>query len=132
MKLYSGTETSAPIRIGQRYFFTRAGDQNHAIVYYRDGGPENEPQIAINPNEFSADGATALDWWYPSPNGRLIAYGRSDSGSELSTLYLRLLETNTDSADHPAHTGQFHRVGRRQSGVLLHSLSGGRQCAGRR
>ncbi len=99
MKLYSGTETSAPIRIGQRYFFTRrAGDQNHAIVYYRDGGPENEPQIAINPNEFSEDGATALDWWYPSPNGRLIAYGRSDSGSELSTLYLRLLETNTDSA----------------------------------
>ncbi|MCA9243932.1 MAG: S9 family peptidase [Phycisphaerales bacterium] len=97
--LYGGTDTSAPTRIGQRYFFTRrTGDQNHAIVYYRDGGPENEAKVAINPNTFSDDGATALDWWYPSPNGRLIAYGRSDSGSELSTLYLRLLETDCDSS----------------------------------
>lgn len=32
------------------------------------------------------DGAVALDWWYPSRDGSLLAYGISDGGTENSTL----------------------------------------------
>ena len=34
----------------------------------------------------SADGTTALDWWFPSADGRLLAYGTSEDGTEKSTL----------------------------------------------
>ncbi len=41
----------------------------------------------------SADGTVALDWWFPSDDGKYVAYGTSASGSENSTLYL--IETAT-------------------------------------
>ena len=35
----------------------------------------------------------ALDWWYPSEDGKYVAYGVSSSGSEKSTLHV--IETAT-------------------------------------
>ena len=35
----------------------------------------------------------ALDWWYPSHDGKYVAYGISESGSEMSTLHV--IETAT-------------------------------------
>ncbi len=40
----------------------------------------------IDVNELAPDGTIALDWWYPSEDGRYVAYGTSPNGSELSTL----------------------------------------------
>ena len=45
------------------------------------------------PNQMSADGTVALDWWFPSDDGKYVAYGTSASGSENSTLHL--IETAT-------------------------------------
>lgn len=96
-KLYAAATVSSPWIFGQRYFFTkRAGGQNHAIVYVRDGSVEAEPRVVLNPNEFSKDGTTALDWWFPSPGGALVAYGKSSSGDEKSTLFVRDLTTGED------------------------------------
>ena len=39
------------------------------------------------------DAAAALDWHYPSPDGRLLAYGLSEGGSEKSTLRVRDVES---------------------------------------
>ena len=44
-------------------------------------------------NQMSADGTVALDWWFPSDDGKYVAYGTSASGSENSTLHL--IETAT-------------------------------------
>ena len=41
----------------------------------------------------SADGTVALDWWFPSDDGKYVAYGTSASGSENSTLHV--IETAT-------------------------------------
>jgi prolyl oligopeptidase len=35
----------------------------------------------------------ALDWWYPSDDGRLLAYGYSEHGDEKSTLYVCEVDT---------------------------------------
>ena len=36
-----------------------------------------EEHILVDPNEESETGTVALDWWYPSPDGSMIAYGLS-------------------------------------------------------
>ena len=96
-ELYSAPTFSSPRIYGTRYFNTRReGQQNHAVVYVREGGIGAEPRVVLNPNEFSKDGTVALDWWYPSPDGALIAYGKSAGGDEKSTLYLRDVATGED------------------------------------
>src|ERR1041385_5242880 len=71
---------------GSRYFYERRdGRQNQPVVYVREGanGAEN---ALIDVNSLAPDGTIALDWWYPSEDGRYVAYGTSANGSELSTL----------------------------------------------
>jgi len=81
---------------GDRYFYERRdGRQNQAVVYVRDGRqgpalpkpalPKNDRAL-INVNDLAPDGTIALDWWYPSEDGRYVAFGTSPNGSELSTL----------------------------------------------
>lgn len=83
-----------------RYFFIkRAGLENHPKVYVCEGGYRAEPRVVIDPNTFSTDGTAALDWWFPSPDGSLIAYGKSSSGSEKSTLHIRDVAAGKDLAD---------------------------------
>lgn len=80
------------------FFYQRDPGQDHAVLYLRDGDLDAEAREVINPNTFSEDGTTALDWYHASPDGRLIAYGRSEGGSEQSTLWLRDVATGTDLA----------------------------------
>ena len=86
--------TPAPRR--GRYFFTRReGKQNQPILYVREGlrGPE---RVLVDPNRLAADGTIALDWWYPSRDGKLLAYGLSKDGNEESTLHV--LDVTTGQA----------------------------------
>lgn len=83
-----------------RYFQTkRAGLENHRRVFVREGSFTAEPRVVLDPNTFSKDATVALDWWFPSPDGSLIAYGKSASGSERSTLFVRDVATGKDLTD---------------------------------
>lgn len=98
-KLYSVPVSSPPDRYGESYFYSRReGDQNHAIVYLKREKLDAEAKAIINPNEWSKDGTVALDWMHVSPDGAMIAYGRSAGGNEKSTLYLRDVNAAADSA----------------------------------
>jgi prolyl oligopeptidase len=104
-ELYAGGSVSSPRVFGTDYFFEkRTGDQNHAVIYVKRGGIDEKPQVALDPNKFSEDGTVALDWWFPSPDGKLIAYGKSASGDERSTLYLRNAKTGANSQLAIPHT----------------------------
>jgi len=70
------------------YFFRRRDTtQNHSVLFIKRGF-DAEPEVLIDPNTFSEDGTVAMDWYYPSDDGSVIAFGKSSSGSENSTLYL--------------------------------------------
>ena len=76
-----------------RYFYTRReGEQNQPILYVRDG-LRGKDRVLVDPNPLSKDGTATIDWWYPSEDGSLLAYGISTSGDEKSTL--RVLEVAT-------------------------------------
>jgi prolyl oligopeptidase len=76
----------APRLGGNRYFHERRdGRQNQAVIYVRDGR-DGKDRALIDVNLLSAEGTIALDWWYPSEDGKYVAFGTSANGSELSTL----------------------------------------------
>jgi prolyl oligopeptidase len=53
----------------------------------------------LDPNTLAADGTVALDWWYPSRDGKLVAYGLSKDGNEQSTLHVREVAGGKDRPD---------------------------------
>jgi prolyl oligopeptidase len=76
-----------------RYFYRRQGPgQDQPVLYVREG-LDGDDRALIDPNRMSADGTTSLDWWKPSWEGDLLAYGLSDGGDENSTL--RVLDVTT-------------------------------------
>jgi prolyl oligopeptidase len=82
-----GTLT-APAIAGPYYFYTRReGTQNQPVLLVRDGVHAKD-RVLLDVNQLAADGTVALDWWFPSEDGKYIAYGTSASGSEESTLHL--------------------------------------------
>lgn len=73
---------------GKRVFYTRReGTENQPVLYVRDSVNGADREL-VNVNTLAADGTIALDWWQPTHDGKLLAYGTSPSGSELSTLHL--------------------------------------------
>ncbi len=78
---------------GPYFFYTRReGTQNQPVLLVREG-LHGKDRTLVDANQMSADGTIALDWWFPSDDGKYVAYGTSASGSENSTLYV--IETAT-------------------------------------
>jgi len=97
--LFSIGDIGSPrVRKG-RYFYTRReGKQDQPVLYVREGLHGND-KILINPNTMDEEGLVALDWWYPSEDGKLLAYGLSREGTEQSTLYVLDVKTGAQLPD---------------------------------
>ncbi|HEX6106331.1 MAG TPA: prolyl oligopeptidase family serine peptidase [Gemmatimonadales bacterium] len=87
----------APVR-GRYFYQRRDGRQNQPVLYLRHGA-DGEDRVVIDPNRLDAAGTTALDWYYPSEDGRLLAYGLSEGGSEQSVLHLLDVDRGTQLPD---------------------------------
>jgi prolyl oligopeptidase len=75
-----------PQPVAGRYFYLRRdGSQIQPVLYVR-AGVQGEDRPVLDPNALDAAGTTALDWYYPSDDGRLLAHGLSTDGSEQSVL----------------------------------------------
>jgi prolyl oligopeptidase len=73
-----------------------------SVFAYYSQPPKQQPMIAIltnaanpalarvivDPNLINAQGTTAIDWFEPSPDGKLLAVSMSENGSEDGTLHL--------------------------------------------
>ncbi len=93
-----------PVPRKGKYFYTkREGKQNQPVLYVRDG-LDGRDRVLIDVAALAADGTTALDWWFPSRDGGLVAYGLSRHGSEQSTLQVRDVATGKDLPDTIART----------------------------
>ena len=75
-----------PTRAGRTYFYMKnSGLQNQAQLFARTG-LDGAPRLLLDPNVWAADGATALDAWKPSRDGRNVLYSVQDGGSDWRTL----------------------------------------------
>jgi prolyl oligopeptidase len=87
---------------GHYFYLRREGKQNQPVLYWRPG-VSGEDRIAVDPNTLNPSGTTALDWYYPSQDGRLLAYGLSEDGSEQSVLHLLEVESGRALSDRIPH-----------------------------
>ena len=121
-------------RAARRYFYTRRdGKQNQPVLYVRDGVDGDRPRAGRRQRAERADGTRALDWWFPSDDGALVAYGVSADGSEESTLRVRDVATGQDLPDEiTARARLLAGLDARRQGLLLHALPGAGRGARRR
>lgn len=92
-QLFDYERFGVPTEKGGHYFYTRNdGLQNQAVLYVRDD-VDGEGRVLIDPNQWSADGATALAEWVPSDDGAHLLYGIQDGGTDWRTV--RVLDVVT-------------------------------------
>ena len=91
--LWNHERYGVPRKRGGHYFYTfNSGLQNQPVLLVRDGIDGKERQL-LDPNNWAKDGATALDEWRPSNDGKLLLYSVQDGGSDWRTL--RVLDVVT-------------------------------------
>jgi prolyl oligopeptidase len=64
----------------------RAPEQQHPVIVVGSLSDPSDFRTLIDPQEIDPSGATTLDAWEPSPDGRLLAYQLSFGGDEESKL----------------------------------------------
>lgn len=53
----------------------------------------------FDPNTYNTNGTTTIDWYVPSPDGRLVAVSLSDNGSEQGSLHFFEVESGKELPD---------------------------------
>ena len=90
--LSTGSLTRPEVAAGRYFYAKKEGNQNQPIVYMREG-LDGADKVLIDPNQGSSDDTVTIDWFVPSKDGKLLAYGSSVGGTETSTLYLLDVDT---------------------------------------
>jgi prolyl oligopeptidase len=98
-KLWNYEKFGVPQKEGSRYFFTRnIGLQNQSVLYTTESLAA-EPRELLDPNSLSKDGTVALAGTSISDDGKLIAYGLAEAGSDWNEWRVRDVATGRDLAD---------------------------------
>ena len=98
-ELWNYERVGMPFRRGGRWFFTHnSGLQNQSVLMTADA-LDGEPRLLLDPNAMSKDGTTSLKDYEPSEDGKLIAYGVSEAGSDWTTIRVREIASGQDRED---------------------------------
>lgn len=90
--LWNYEKFSAPFREGEyTYFYKNDGLQNQYVVYRQK--EEEDPEIFLNPNQFSEDGTISLGSLSFSKSGSIVAYSISEGGSDWRKIVLMDVKT---------------------------------------
>ena len=98
-QLWNYERFGMPVKGGDRYFYTRNdGLQNQSVLYVADS-LAGAPRVLLDPATLLADGTAALAAWIPSEDGKLLAYGIQEAGSDWEQWKVRDVTTGGDLAE---------------------------------
>ncbi|MEQ1788499.1 MAG: S9 family peptidase, partial [Acidimicrobiales bacterium] len=102
----AGTATAPCVRGDRLFTVDRWGDRDRAALVVRSiSAPAPGPgRILIDPADASGEVTSAIDWYQPSPDGALVAFGTSVGGDERSTLRILDVASGTLLPDALPHT----------------------------
>lgn len=73
--------------------------QQRLLVTLTSADDLKSEKVVLDPNEIEPKGQVAMDWFVPSPDGKLIAVCLSENGSEEGTLHFYRTETGEHLPD---------------------------------
>lgn len=98
-ELFYYDAVSAPAHCKGRYFYTRKhADKEKTIVYWKQG-EDGEERVLFDPNAWSDDGSVGLGGWWPTHDGRYVAYSVKLNNSDETTTKVRDVAAGTDLSD---------------------------------
>jgi prolyl oligopeptidase len=98
-ELFYYDSISAPTHRKGRYFYSRKhADKEKTIVYWKQGEKGDE-KVLFDPNGWSADGSKGLHGWFPSYDGKYVAYQISEHNSDETEMHVIEVATGKDTAD---------------------------------
>jgi len=80
-------------------FYSQPPRQQPMIAVLTDAADPAQARVIVDPNAINAKGTTAIDWFVPSPDGKLLAVSLSENGSEDGTLHLFDVATGKDTGE---------------------------------
>lgn len=92
-ELWNFEKYSSPFKQGGRYYyFKNDGLQNQYVLYAMDS-LDSDPRVLIDPNTWSKDGTVALAGTAFSDDGRYLAYGVAEAGSDWRIWRVKSIES---------------------------------------
>jgi prolyl oligopeptidase len=92
-ELWNYERYSAPVKEGGRYYYSyNDGLQNQNLIYVQSR-LDADAELLVDPNSWSEDGTIALASYFPSPDGKHMAYLIQDGGSDWRTA--RIIEVDS-------------------------------------
>ena len=102
-----GVVTAPAWRGERRFFLRRAPGQEHSVLL--TAGRDGVERVLLDPGALDPSGATTLDGWYPSRDGRLLAYLLSEGGTEEALLRVIDVESG-ELVDGPIDRSRYSDV----------------------
>jgi prolyl oligopeptidase len=85
---------------GKLFALKRQPPKNQPMLVRLDGPDAlDSEKVVVDPNLRNEKGTTAIDWFVPSHDGRLVAVSLSDNGSEKGTLHFFETATGNELSD---------------------------------
>lgn len=98
-ELWNFEKFGTPFKAGGRYYYYHnSGLQNQYVLFTQDS-LDDEARVFMDPNTWSKDGTVALSGTQFSEDGRYVAYGVQEAGSDWRKWKVRDITTGKDLDD---------------------------------
>ena len=87
----TSTQQSDPEIVGDTLFYMRQTPPQPQAVLVAQAWPNGKARVLVDPN--GANGSVAITGYWPSPDGKYVAYGTAEGGNEETTI--RFIEVAT-------------------------------------
>ncbi|MGJ8668482.1 MAG: prolyl oligopeptidase family serine peptidase [Oceanococcus sp.] len=93
-ELWNYEKYGTPVPAGDALFYRYNNGLQKQSVLLRQQGEQRT--VVLDPNQWSADGTSALTVWKVSPNGHFVAYGVAEAGSDWNRFRIRDTRSGSD------------------------------------
>ena len=89
----------APTHRKGRFFYTRKLATKEKTIVYWKKGERGQEKVLFDPNKWSEDGTKGLGGWWPSYDGKLVAYNVKENNADESVMHIIDVATGKDLTD---------------------------------